>query len=193
MAQEQDKLFKLSTFVFINALMKILGLPPGIVRIEFPEVFSINGERGIMDFAVLTKMGYYIIFEFHSQRVSKDLLLRNFQYLANLRRRVKFPVDMYILSTDKLKRAVKEVEILPGWKFKPHLVFFIDYDGDKILSTMKEKVKCNLELIFDDVYWLTVLHFTKPEKNDVDFILELSNFVNSIEIKSELKYLIELS
>ena len=185
MAKEQDKLFKLSTLVFINALMKILGLTPGIVSVEFPEVFSLTGERGIMDLAVLTKMGYYIIFEFHSQPVSKDLLLRNFQYLANLRRRVKFPVDMYILSTDKLKRAVKEVEILPDWKFKPHFIFLIDYDGDKILSTMKEKVKSNLELTFDDAYWLTVLPFTKHEKNNIDFILELSEFVNSIEIKSK--------
>ena len=107
MAKEQDKLFKISTLVFINALMKILGLTQGIVSVEFPEVFSLTGEMGIMDFAVLTKMGYYIIFEFHSQPVSNDLLLRNFQYLANLRRRVKFLVDMYILSTDKLKRAIK--------------------------------------------------------------------------------------
>ena len=42
MANEQDKLFKLSTLVFINALMKILGLQLGIVKIEFSEVFSIN-------------------------------------------------------------------------------------------------------------------------------------------------------
>ena len=146
-----------------------------------------------MDFAVLTKMGYYIIFEFHSQPVSKDLLLRNFQYLANLRQRVKFLVDMYILSTNKLKKAIKEIEILPDLKFKPHFIFFIDYDGDRILSTIKEKVRSNLELTFDDTYWLTVLPFTKHEKNNIDFILELSEFVNSIEIKSELKYIIELS
>ena len=100
---------------------------------------------------------------------------------------------MYILSTNKLKRAIKEVEILPDWKFKPHFIFLIDYDGDKILSTMKEKVKSNLELTFDDAYWLTVLPFTKHEKNNIDFILELSEFVNSIEIKSKLKYIIELS
>ena len=42
MAKEQDKLFKLSTLVFINALMKILGLTPGIVSVEFPEVFSLT-------------------------------------------------------------------------------------------------------------------------------------------------------
>ena len=132
-----------------------------------------------MDFAVLTKMGYYIIFEFHSQPVSKDLLLRNFQYLANLRRGVKFPVDMYILFTDKLKRAVKEVDILPDWKFKPHFVFFMDYDGDKILSSMKEKVKSNLELTFDDAYWLTVLPFTKHEKNDVDSFSVSATYVRS--------------
>ena len=100
---------------------------------------------------------------------------------------------MYILSTDKLKRAIKEVEILPDWKFKPHFIFLIDYDGDKILSIIKEKVKSNLELTFDKAYWLTVLPFTKHEKNNIDFILELSKFVNSIEIKSKLKYLIELS
>ena len=38
-----------------------------------------------------------------------------------------------------------------------------------------------------------MLPFTKHEKNNIDFILELSEFVNSIEIKSELKYIIELS
>ena len=193
MAKEQDKLFKLTTLVFINALMKILGLQPGIDSVEFPEVFSLTGERGIMDLPVLTKMGYYIIFEFHSQPLSEDLLLRNFQYLANLRRRVKLPVEMYIISTNRLKDDVKEVNILPDWKFKPHFMFLIDYDGDEILSTMKDKVKSNLELTFDDAYWLSVLPFIKHEKNDVDFIKELSEFINSIEIKSELKYVIELS
>ena len=193
MAKEQDKLFKLTPLVFINALMKILGLQPGIDSIEFPEVFSLTGERGIMDLPVLTKMGYYIIFEFHSQPLSEDLLLRNFQYLANLRRRVKLPVEMYIISTNRLKDDVKEVNILPDWKFKPHFMFLIDYDGDEILSTMKDKVKSNLELTFDDAYWLSVLPFIKHEKNDVDFIKELSEFINSIEIKSELKYVIELS
>ena len=58
---------------------------------------------------------------------------------------------------------------------------------------MKDKVKSNLELTFNDACWLSVLPFTKHEKNDVDFIKELSEFINSIEIKSELKYVMELS
>lgn len=64
LAQEYDKLLKLVTLVFVNALMRVIGMKSGIIRIEHPEVFTEDGGRGIMDFPVLTIDRKYIIFEF---------------------------------------------------------------------------------------------------------------------------------
>jgi len=40
LAQEFDKMLKLTALIFINALMRISGFQPGIIRIEYPEVFT---------------------------------------------------------------------------------------------------------------------------------------------------------
>ena len=193
MSKEYDKLFKLVALVFINAIMRISGIEPGIVEIVYPEVFSQETDRGIMDFCVLTRRGYYIIFEFHSTSLSEKILLRNFQYLANLRVRVKHPVDMQILSTDKTKGGIREVEIFPGWNFKPVITFLIDFDGDKILSNIKNKLKNNIELTDTDAYLFTIIPFTNYERDTVDLIVELCHFVNENEISQEFKYIIKLS
>ncbi|WP_458404026.1 hypothetical protein [Methanobrevibacter sp.] len=192
MAQEYDKLFKLVALVFINAIMRILGLKPGIVGMEFPEVFSQDLERGIMDFPVLTKMGYYIIFEFHSSPLDEAKLLRNFQYLANFRVRVKFPVAMHIMSTEKIKKSLKSIAITPDWDFAPDFHFTIDLNGDEILNSIKSKIENNIDITDDDAYLFSILPFTKHEKYTVDWICELCYFINEVEISEEHKYIIKL-
>lgn len=172
--------------------MRILGLKPGIVRIEFPEVFSQDLERGIMDFPVLTKMGYYIIFEFHSSPLDEAKLLRNFQYLANFRVRVKFPVAMNIVSTERIKKSLKSIAITPDWDFAPDFYFTIDLNGDEILNSIKYKIENNIDITDEDAYLFSILPFTKYEKDTVDWICELCYLINDVEISQEHKYIIKL-
>ena len=173
MSKEYDKLFKLVALVFINAMMRVLGYPSGILSIEYPEVFDIDAQRGIMDFPVLTKLGYYVIFEFHSIPLSQKMLLRNFQYLANFRERVKYPVDLHILSIEKIKKSVMSVKITPDWEFAPKFTYLIDWDGDEILNTIKNKLEHNQELTDMDAYLLAVIPFTKHEKGTVELVNDL--------------------
>ena len=193
LAQEYDKLLKLVTLVFINALMRVLGMEHGILKIEYPEVFTEETDRGIMDFPVLTIAGRYIIFEFHSRPLTERLLLRNFQYLANLRARVKYPVDLHIISMDKLKKSVKKVMITSDWEYEVEFTFLIDYDGDEILNTIKNKLENNIALTEEDAYLFSILPFTTHKMDTIEIVKELCYFVNETEIQEELKYIIKLS
>ena len=192
LAQEYDKLFKIVALVFINAMMRVLGLEPGIISMEYPEVFNQETQRGIMDFAVLTKMGYYIIFEFHSTPLSEKILLRNFQYLADFRVNVKLPVNLHILSIEKIKKSVRSVKITTDWEFRPKFTFLIDWDGDEILNSIKDKIENNKVLTDMDAYLFAVIPFTKHEMDTVELIKELCYFVNEIELTEEHKYIIKL-
>lgn len=193
LAQEFDKLLKLVSLVFINALMHVLGMKSGIIKIEYPEVFTQDADRGIMDFPVLTTEGRYIIFEFHRAPLTSKILLRNFQYLADFRARVKCPVDLHIISLDKLKKSIRSVAITSKWDFKPDFTFLIDFDGDEILNSIKYKLENNIKLTEDDAYLFAILPFTTHKMDTIEFITELCTFVNENNIPEELKYIIKLS
>ena len=186
-------MLKLTALILINALMRISGFKPGILGIEYPEVFTQETDRGIMDFPVLSIEKFYIIFEFHKSPLTSKILLRNFQYLADFRVRVKHPVTMQIVSLDELKRSVRSVQITPEWAFSPGFTFLIDFDGDKILSNIKHKLKNNIPLTDDDAYFLAVLPFTKHENDMVEFVVELCYWVNEVEMPEEFKYIIKMS
>ena len=193
LAQEYDKMLKLTALIFTNALMRLSGFKPGIIRIEYPEIFTQETDRGIMDFPVLSIENFYIIFEFHKTPLTTRLLLRNFQYLADFRSRVKHPVALHIVSLDHQKRSVRSVKITPEWSFTPGFTFLIDFDGDKILSNIKNKIKSNIPLSEDDAYFLAVLPFTKHKKGTVELVVELCYWINEVEIPEEFKYIIKMS
>lgn len=193
LAQEYDKLFKLVALVFINAMMRVSGIEPGIVRIEYPEIFTEETERGIMDFPVLTRHGYYILFEFHSTPLDEPTLLRDFQYLANFRVRVKLTAKLHIISSEREKKSVRKVAITPDWDFAPDFTFLIDLDGDEILNSIKYKLQHEISLDDMDAYFLAVLPFTSHEMEMVDFVVYLIYFINEIELSQVHKYIIKLS
>ena len=178
---------------FINAVMRVSGLEPGIIKIENQEVFTEEAERGIMDFPVLTISGHYTLFEFHSTPLTEKLLLRNFQYLANFRAKVDYPVELHIISIEKLKKSVRSVLITPDWEFSPKFTFLIDFDGDKILNTIKNKIENEIELTDMDAYLLAVLPFTSHEMETVEFVKQLIYFINEISLSETHKYIIKLS
>ena len=138
-------------------------------------------------------MGHYIIFEFHKLPLTEKIMLRNFQYIANFRTRVKQPVSMEILSLDETKSSVRSVEIMPDWFFKPNITFLIDLDGDEILSIIKDKLEHNIDLTDMGAYLFSVIPFTKHKKDTVELVDELCHFVNETNIPQVYKYIIKLS
>lgn len=193
MAQEYDKLFKLVLLIFINAMMRVLGYSAGILSIEYPEIFDQNAQRSIMDFPVLTNLGHYILFEFHSTPLSEKILLRNFEYLAKFRAKVKSPVDLHIISIERVKRSVRSVKIMSDWEFSPKFTFLIDWDGDEILNIIKTKLEHNQDLSDMDAYLLAVIPFTMHEMEMTELVKELCYWVNEIELTEEHKYIIKLA
>ena len=142
-----------------------------------------------MDIPVVTRLGYCIIFEFHSEPLTKAKLLRNFQYLANLRPEIEMPVKLVVICGDFLKRSVKSVKIFPDWDFEPEFKFLIDIDGEEILNSIKTKSSIS-EL---DAYKIAILPFTKYAREPEEMVEMLCYLVNELEIDEVKKYIIKLS
>ena len=146
-----------------------------------------------MDFPVFTRHGYYILFEFHSTPLDEMTLLRDFQYLANFRVRVKLTAKLHIISSEREKKSVRKVAIMPDWDFAPDFTFLIDLDGDEILKSIKYKLQHEISLDDMDAYLLAVLPFTSHEMEMVEFVVYLIYFINEIELSQVHKYIIKLS
>ena len=86
----------------------------------------------------------------------------------------------------------KLIEITYDWEFRPKFTFLIDWDGDEILNSIKDKIENNKVLTDMDAYLFAVIPFTKHEMDTVELIKELCYFVNEIELTEEHKYIIKL-
>lgn len=100
---------------------------------------------------------------------------------------------MHIISLDKLKKSIRSVAITSKWNFEPDFTFLVDFDGDEILNSIKDKLENNIELTEDDTYLFAILPFTTHKMDTVAFVEMLCYFVNEIDIQKELKYIIKLS
>lgn len=87
-----------------------------------------------MDFPVLSIENIYILFEFHKSPLTSRILLRNFQYLAEFRVRVKHPVAMQILWVNVLIDDEKLSKKLIG-VIKMRSTFIEEYERNLIETT----------------------------------------------------------
>lgn len=101
--QEFDSILKLSSRVFSNAFMRVVGEKPGIEEVLHQDVLISRLSRGILDFAVLTANDYACEFEFHVGPISEGIVLRNYQYAIDLRVELDVPVLPHIVSLDYKK------------------------------------------------------------------------------------------
>ena len=172
--------------------MHVVGEKPGIREMLHQDVLTARLHRGILDFPVRTVHGYVIDYEFHAGPISEKTVLRNFQYVADLRVEINEPVKPYIISLDSKRTPVPIVEIMPNVYFKPTVIYLSDIDGKKVLSKIKNKLKKQQKLNEMDAYYLALMPFFKHKKSIKEVLNDMCYFVNEIGISEEFKFIIKL-
>ena len=190
--QEFDSLLKLSARAFGNALMRVTGEKPGIAEVLHQDVLSARLKRGIMDLPVKTSHGYCIEYEFHADKLDEDTVIRNYQYVIDLRAEVDCPVRPHIVSLDENRTPIPKVELFPGVFSNPEVTFLAGIDGKKVLNTIADKLDKQVELDEMDAYFLALMPFFRHEKSREDMLEFMCHFINKIELSEVLKYIIKL-
>ena len=190
--QEFDSLLKVSGMAFGNAIMIKTGEKPGIMQYYIQDVFHSSLKRGIVDLPIITQHGFCIDYELHSGIVSDNIVFRNYQYCADLSAALKMPVKPHIISLDENRTPIPDIEIFPGFKFPVNVTFFTDFDGEKILNNIMNKIENNETLDEMDAYDLGLMPFYKNTKSRKEVLVDMISFVNEIEISEEFKYIIKL-
>ena len=104
------------------------------------ELVNLNPKVLRIDYVVKSK-DLITAYEFLSTKNNiKDVLWRIFLYLARLGFEYKSKVNMKLVITPDVDKDKIVHEYSPGQFFRPEIVSFKDYDGDKLLSNISYKV-----------------------------------------------------
>ena len=145
-----------------------------------------------MDIPILTTDDLIIDFEIHSTPIGVKILLRDYQYLMDLRAENEEVVKLHIISLDETRTPIPKVELFPGVFTDPDVTYLIDIDGEKVLNTITDKIDNQEELDYMDAYYLALMPLFHHEKSRNEVLIDMCHFINRIEISEEFKYLIKL-
>ena len=96
------------------------------------------------------------------------------------------------MSLDAKKTPIPVVELFCGVYSNPDVTFLADIDGEKVLSTISDKIDDQEDLDEMDAYCLGLLPFFNNEKSREEMLEDMCYFVNEIEISEAFKYIIKL-
>ena len=167
-------LTKISRDDIVNELnVELVNLNPKVLRIDY----------------VVKSKDLITAYEFLSTKNNiKDVLWRIFLYLARLGFEYKSKVNMKLVITPDVDKDKIVHEYSPGQFFRPEIVSFKDYDGDKLLSNISYKVKNNLKLTYNESLVLGVLPLMRTKQGIETLIIKTINITREItDIDKELK------
>ena len=152
------------------------------------ELVNLNPKVLRIDYVVKSK-DLITAYEFLSTKNNiKDVLWRIFLYLARLGFEYKSKVNMKLVITPDVDKDKIVHEYSPGQFFRPEIVSFKDYDGDKLLSNISYKVKNNLKLTYNESLVLGVLPLMRTKQGIETLIIKTINITREItDIDKELK------
>ena len=152
------------------------------------ELVNLNPKVLRIDYVVKSK-DLITAYEFLSTKNNiKDVLWRIFLYLARLGFEYKSKVNMKLVITPDVDKDKIVHEYIPGQFFRPEIVSFKDYDGDKLLSNISYKVKNNLKLTYNESLVLGVLPLMRTKQGIETLIIKTINITREItDIDKELK------
>lgn len=119
-------------------------------------------------------------------------MLRNYQYVIDLRREVGIPVKPHFVSLDANRTPIPIVELFPGVFSNPDVTFFVDIDGEKVINNINEKLDKHMELDEIDAYYLALMPFFRNEKSREEVLEYMCHFINRIDMSEELKDIVKL-
>lgn len=111
--------------------VELINLKPKVLRIDYG----------------IKKKDKIILYEFLSTKSNiANILRRIFLYVARIGYDYQLKVKINLVVTPEIDKNQVVLEYSPGQFFRPEVISFKDYDGDKLLSNITYKVKNNIKL-----------------------------------------------
>ena len=149
--------------------VELINLKPKVLRIDY----------GIKE------KDKIIIYEFLSTKTNiANILRRIFLYVARIGYDYQLKVKINLVITPEIDKNNIFLEYSPGQFFRPEVISFKDYDGDKLLSNITYKIKNNIKLTYNEFLTLGILPLHEPGVQVVK-TLEIARKITDID--DELK------
>ncbi|WP_407424086.1 hypothetical protein [Methanobrevibacter sp.] len=89
------------------------------------------------------------------------------------------------------EKSMRKAKIGPDLEIEIPFIFFKNYDGDKILNSIKKKIKNNANINEYDLFNLIFLPFMKHEKSDYEITKRLIYLINEMNLSENEQYQIK--
>ena len=185
--QPYDKLHKSFTKAFGNETLKFLRIDREVKDFLATEIISIENQTKFVDMLIKTVDDLLIHIEFYSGNIEKSIMYRNNAYSADLANITKQDIIPVIISLGEKDKSVLEIKNENNY-YAPHCFFLREYNGDKILKRIKNKLKNKKTLTGEDLFFLVFLPFTSHERSDEKMAEEMFELTNHVPLSEEQKY-----
>ena len=130
--------------------------------------------------------------EDETSNVGEETLRKSNKYKINHQYAYKCPVYSVITTSLPSHRCLKELKISPTDIFRPEIISYLDFDGEKILNSLKIKIKNKNFLTKLELLSLILTIRTFPENNSV-ILEEICSLIKKArledkEFKMEMVY-----
>ena len=154
-----------------------------------------GGSISEVDIAYMAKIGddkFIINVEDETCHVNESTLLKIDKYRINHRYAYNLPVLSIIITSLPIDKCLKELKISASDILRPLLISYLDFDGEKILSSLKDKINNNLLLTRKEFVMLIILIRTF-DHNHSDILEEICCLIkkanmDDFEFKMEMVY-----
>ena len=135
---------------------------------------------------------FIINVEDETSHVNEGTLLKIDKYRINHRYAYNLPVLSIIITSLPKDKCLKELKISASDILRPLLISYLDFDGEKILSSLKDKINNNLLLTRKEFVMLIILIRTF-DHNHSDILEEICCLIkkanmDDFEFKMEMVY-----
>lgn len=185
--QPYDKLHKSFTKAFGNETLKFLQIDSEVKDFLATEIISIENQTKFVDMLIKTVDDLLIHIEFYSGNIEKSIMYRNNAYTADLANITKQDIIPIIISLGDKDKSVLEIKNENN-HYAPNCFFLREYDGDKILKRIKNKLLNNKALTGEDLFFLVFLPFTSHKRSDEKMAEEMFEITNQVPLSDEQKY-----
>lgn len=153
--------------------VELINLKPKVLRIDY----------GIKE------KDKIIIYEFLSTKTNiANILRRILLYVARIGYDYQLKVKINLVITPEIDKNNIFLEYSPGQFFRPEVISFKDYDGDKLLSNITYKIKNNIKLTYNEFLTLGILPLMQTEHEPGVQVVKTLEIARKItDIDDELK------
>ena len=192
-----DRSFKESASIYINELLKVLGIDENVLmegKSEFAKT-AMEDRIKSMDFVGIGK-NRIIHVECESTLPSLTKIRDNYLiYAFDLYEYYKKPVVTYVLVMDLDKNMTISMEWGENSHYTIHFISFKEINGEEILNNIENKINNNQELDAEEMFVLKTLLYTSFESKPEELLMKSVKLINNPSLimgryeKARIKYM----